>query len=48
MPCYLLTYTYLMLKVELEALAGFRDDFLVDFLIDKIVVRKGITTHGEE
>jgi|TARA_B110001469_G_scaffold55344_1_gene53433 hypothetical protein len=37
-----------MLKVELEALAGFRDDFLVDFLIDKIVVRKGITTHGGE
>ena len=33
-------------KVELEALAGFGDDFLVDFLVDKIVVRKG-TTGGE-
>ena len=30
-------------KVELEALAGFGDDFLVDFLVDKIVVRKGTT-----
>ena len=34
-------------KVELEALAGFGDDFLVDFLVDKIVVRKG-TTGGEQ
>lgn len=33
-------------KVELEALAGFGDDFLVDFLVDKIVVRRG-TTGGE-
>ena len=46
MPCYLLTY--LVLKVELEALAGFGDDFLADFLVDKIVVRKGIATHGGE
>ena len=34
--------------MELEALAGFGDDFLADFLIDKIVVRKGIATHGGE
>ena len=38
--------TYLLLKVELEALAGFGDDFLADFLVDKIVVRKGIATRG--
>ena len=37
-----------MINVELEALAGFGDDFLADFLIDKIVVRKGIATHGGE
>ena len=37
---------YLLLKVELEALAGFGDDFLADFLVDKIVVRKGIATRG--
>jgi len=36
------------LKVELEALAGFGDDFLADFLLDKIVVRKGIATHEHE
>ena len=31
-----------------EALAGFSDEFLADFLVDKIVVRKGIATHGGE
>ena len=36
------------LKVELEALAGFGDDFLADFLVDKIVVRQGIATHDGE
>ena len=43
-----MSLTYLVLKVELEALAGFGDDFLADFLVDKIVVRKGIATHGGE
>lgn len=36
------------LKVEIEALAGFRDDFLADFLVDKIVVRQGIAAHNGE
>ena len=31
-----------------RTIAGFGDDFLADFLVDKIVVRKGIATHGGE
>ena len=33
-------------KVELEALAGFGDDFLAELLVEKIVVRSGTATPG--